>query len=253
MFENIKSVISFISDSENISYEESFDLSRYCSLLLSSKETEKNGRDIIIRVLDAWKKIPKNTQPIWNDLIAAAGLYPYVDPETLSQSALLRYEYHKSPFLNNIYLHEEQQTLSVELQSKRSIVVSAPTSFGKSLLIEELIASKIYKQIVVIQPTLALLDETRKKFIKYKDIYKVIVSTSQEPDKIKGNIFLFTGERLVEYKNLPPIDFFIIDEFYKLSIDRDDDRSIALNQAFYRLLQNTNKFYLLGPMIKSFL
>jgi replicative superfamily II helicase len=41
---------------------------------------------------------------------------------------------------------------------------SAPTSFGKSLLIEEIVASKKYKNIIIIQPTLALLDETRKKF-----------------------------------------------------------------------------------------
>lgn len=69
------------------------------------------------------------------------------------------------------------------------MVVSAPTSFGKSLLIEEVIASKLYEQIVIIQPTLALLDETRKKLLKYKNWYKIIVSTSQEPTKEKGNIF----------------------------------------------------------------
>lgn len=169
----------------------------------------------------------------------------------MSISALLRYEYHKSPFLKGVYLHEEQQQLSVELQSKRSLVVSAPTSFGKSLLIEEIVASQLYKQIVIIQPTFALLDETRKKLLQYKDIYKVVVSTSQDPDNEKGNIFLFTGERVVEYDRFPQIEFFVIDEFYKLSIDRDDDRAIALNQAFHRLLKFTNKFYLLGPMIKN--
>jgi superfamily II DNA/RNA helicase len=118
-------------------------------------------------------------------------------------------------------------------------------------LIEEIIASKLYKQIVIIQPTLALLDETRKKLLKYKDTYKIVVSTNQTPDETRGNIFLFTGERVVEYANFPKIEFFVIDEFYKLSLDRDDDRAISLNQAFHKLLKFTNKFYLLGPMIKS--
>jgi len=250
-FPDINSAISFITDSTQIGYEDSFDLSTYCSNLLSNKGYENHGRDIVIRVRDAWDKIPESTKPIWNTLTEAAGLYPYIDPEQLSRSASIRYEYHKSPFLDNVYLHEEQQTISIELQSKRSVVLSAPTSFGKSLLIEELIASGIYKQLVIIQPTLALLDETRKKLLKYRDNYKIIVSTNQEPDEYKGNVFLFTGERVVEYAKFPPIDFFVIDEFYKLSLERDDDRAIALNQAFHKLLKLTNKFYLLGPMIKS--
>lgn len=236
---------------ENLSTADSFDLSVYCSKLLRSKEEESIGRDIVIRVRDSWKKIPEHTRPIWNDLTEAAGLYPYVNPEYLSQSALLRYEYHKSPYLENVYFHEEQQTISIELKSKKAVVVSAPTSFGKSLLIEEIIASQQYENIVIIQPTLALLDETRKKLLKYRREYKLIVSTDQVPDLQLGNIFLFTGERVVEYAHFPAIDFFVIDEFYKLSMERDDDRAIALNQAFHKLLRFTDKFYLLGPMIKN--
>ena len=250
-FTDIHTAIEFLSNSEGLSYDESFALSQFCSIHLSNRETEGSARDLVIRVRDAWDKIPDTTKPIWNSLTEAVGLYPYVDPEQLSTNALLKYEYHKSPYLNDVYLHEEQQQLSVELQSGRSVVVSAPTSFGKSLLIEEVIASGIYSQIVIIQPTLALLDETRKKLLKYRDQYKILVSTNQEPDTVRGNIFLFTGERVVEYVNFPPIDFFVIDEFYKLSLDRDDDRAITLNQAFYKLLKYTNKFYLLGPMIKS--
>lgn len=250
-FTDVKSAVSFLNDSSEITYEDSFELSKFCSMLLSSKEGENQGRDIVIRVRDAWDKIPGNTRPIWNQLTEAAGLYPYVDPAQLSRSAAVRYEYHKSPFLKDIYLHSEQQELSIELQSKRSVVVSAPTSFGKSLLIEEIIASGLYRQIVIIQPTLALLDETRKKLLKYRDTYKIVVSTNQTPDETGGNIFLFTGERVVEYANFPQIEFFVIDEFYKLSLDRDDDRAISLNQAFHKLLKFTNKFYLLGPMVKS--
>lgn len=236
---------------ENLSTTESFDLSVYCAKLLRNPDNESIGRDLVIRVRDSWRKIPEHTKPIWNDLTESAGLYPYVNPEYLSKSALLRYEYHKSPYLENVYFHEEQQTLSIELKSKKSVVVSAPTSFGKSLLIEEIIASQEHENIVIIQPTLALLDETRKKLLKYRREYKLIVSTDQVPDLQLGNIFLFTGERVVEYAHFPAIDFFVIDEFYKLSMERDDERAIALNQAFHKLLKFTNKFYLLGPMVKN--
>jgi len=250
-YTDVNTAISFVSNAVNISYNESFELSQFCSHLLANKESEIQGRDLVIRMRDVWDKIPESTKPIWNSLTESSGLYPYVNPGELSQSAQLRYEYHKSPFLKDVYLHEEQLILSIALQNKNSVVVSAPTSFGKSLLIEEIIASNLHRQIAIIQPTLALLDETRKKLLKYRDSYKLVVSTNQEPDVNKGNIFLFTGERVVEYELFPSIDFFVIDEFYKLSLERDDDRAITLNQAFHKLLKFTEKFYLLGPMIKN--
>jgi hypothetical protein len=243
--------INYINSSRQLNFEDSFDLSVYCSKLLRSKENESQAREIVIRIRDKWEFIPDATKPIWNDLTESSGLYPYLLPALLSQSGLLRYEYHKSRFLSNVYFHEEQQALSIELQSDKAVVVSAPTSFGKSLLIEEIIASEKYQNVVIIQPTLALLDETRKKMLKYKNEYKIIVSTDQLPEKENKNIFLFTGERVVEYPHFPAVDFFVIDEFYKLSIQREDDRAIALNQAFHKLLRFTSKFYMLGPMIKS--
>ena len=85
----VQDAIIYITETKNIDYEHSFSLSQQCSSLLRSRENNKYGRDIIIRILDAWKKVDKNTYSIWNDLTAAAGLYPYVDPKQLSQSSLL--------------------------------------------------------------------------------------------------------------------------------------------------------------------
>lgn len=106
--------------------------------------------------------------------------------------------------------------------------------------------------MVIIQPTLALLDETRKKLYKYRDNYKIIVSTTQKPSVEMGNIFLLTAERVVEYQYFEEVEFFVIDEFYKLSLNRDDDRAIVLNFALYKLLGFTEKFYLLGPYDKRY-
>lgn len=233
----------------DISYDDSFNLACTCAKLLRNEPD--NAREAVIRIHDIMDRIPPNTFAIWNDITESAGLYPYVNPNKLSNSGKIRYEYHRSRYLPSIIFHEEQAILSHELLNKKAVVLSAPTSFGKSLLIEELIASNIYNNIVIIQPTLALIDETRRKIAKYHEQYKLVLSTNQKPSETKKNIFLFTGERVIEYKDFPPIEFFIIDEFYKLSLDREDDRAIALNQAFSRLLTYTNRFYLLGPMISS--
>lgn len=44
----------------------------------------------------------------------------------------------------------------------------------------------------------------------------------------------------------------MIDEFYKIgAMDEDESRTVALNEAFYRLLKDRGQFYLLGPNIQK--
>jgi Helicase conserved C-terminal domain len=248
---DLESAKELIGGDKALSFSESFELSQLCSKLLNSKDASSDGRDLIIRVLDVWDKIPAATQSVWKDLIEAAGFYPYLDQQDLAGAGLLRREYHRSRYLpDETYLHAEQMDLSIMLDTSNSLIVSAPTSFGKSKLIEEVVASNKYNNIVIIQPTLALLDETRKKLRKYSDQYNMVVTTTQKPVTGK-NLFLFTGERVAEYEHFPNIDFFVIDEFYKLSIERDDERAASLNHALYKLLSMTHKFYMLGPSINS--
>ncbi|MDF2192567.1 DEAD/DEAH box helicase [Paraflavitalea sp. CAU 1676] len=252
-FANYDIAKDFIIRTPQIDYSDSFDLAKLAGRMLRDPEKQRLGRDLVIRAKDALvsRRMDERTSEIWNELLVAAGLYPYVDPELLSPTGLLRYQYHKSDHLDDVFFHEEQLDVSMLLQQGRPVILSGPTSYGKSLLIENVVASRRYKNIVIIQPTLALLDETRKKLTKYREQYRLLVSTSQEPDGEKGNIFLFTGERVVEYDRFPKIDFFVIDEFYKLSMERGDDRAIILNQALYKLLKQTRQFYMLGPYIKG--
>lgn len=250
----IEKIILTIENNNSISIDESFSFAKTTSILL--RNDDEKGRRVIVYILDNWKKIPDETIGIWTDLIESAGFYPYLakEKDKLKFNNLageIRKESHFSENLEGKYFHEEQKYLKEILDSGKNLIVSAPTSFGKSLLIEEVVANKKFKNIVVIQPTLALLDETRKKLKKYKENYKIIVRTSQEPSEEKSNLFLLTAERVMEYQNLPQIDFFVIDEFYKLSAKRDDERSDILNNAFYKLLKQDiiPQFYLLGPNI----
>lgn len=230
--------------------QESFEWAKLCSVALSDPEDASDGREVIVRALEAGRLLPEETEGVWASLVEAAGLFQYVDVQMVEGASALWKEFHRSFYLEDTYFHSEQNEISIRLNSGESVVLSAPTSFGKSLLIEEMVASRMYRNIVIIQPTLALLDETRKKLTKYKDSYKLIVSTAEQP-AADGNIFLFTGERVVEYRFWDSIDFFVIDEFYKLSLDRDDERAVSLNQALNILLKFTRRFYLLGPSVDS--
>jgi hypothetical protein len=70
------------------------------------------------------------------------------------------------------------------------------------------------------------------------------------------NIFIFTPERVVSYsesKHFPKIDFFVFDEFYKLSGQNEEDTRVpALNEAFYILYKRHRaQFYMLGPCVQK--
>lgn len=253
----VEDIIEILDEIQNISYEQSFSFSLECARLLANgkKEDEIRVRQIVIHVLNAWGKIPSETYPIWNDIIESVGFYPYLefnmpDMKGDSLSDEIRINSYRSDYLGKIYMHKKQKKLSKLLMQEKNVIASAPTSFGKSLLIEEIVASNKYKNIVIIQPTLALLDETRLKLKKYNGQYKIIVRTSQLPSEDKGNLFLLTAERVMEYELLPHIDLLIIDEFYKLSLKRVDERADVLNNAFLKIINQFNsKFYFLGPNI----
>ena len=225
--------------------------------MMRKKETENEARQITIYILDNWRKVCPNARQMWIDLAETVGFYPYLEKYKNylileSTASIIRKGYFKSDNLNNIFFHDEQKEILNKIWFGRNLIISAPTSFGKSLLIEEIVSSKKFRNIVVIQPTLALLDETRKKLQKYSESYKIIVKTTQPYSRNKGNIFLLTAERVLEYQNMPNIDFFVLDEFYKLSAKRDDERSDILNNAIYLLLKRYGcSFMFLGPNVEK--
>lgn len=250
------SLISQLDSGGKLDTQASFSLASKCASLLSGDKTDiALVRKIVIHVLNIWPKISASTYPIWADIVEAVGFYPYLEKnnQTMTLQSLsdeIRQKSFLSDYLPHTYLHGDQRKLSQLLLSGQNVIASAPTSFGKSLLIEELIASQKYRNIVVIQPTLALLDETRLKLKKYSNQYKIIVRTSQQPSEERGNLFLLTAERVMEYNPLPAIDLLIIDEFYKLSLRRIDERADILNNAFLKIVNKFHsKFYFLGPNI----
>lgn len=226
-----------------------FPLLQEISKEINIGENLQEARANLIEVLENLGSTPSHYHSLIQDLLNRTGYYPYLDKfEDISFKNEVNKEFHRSDTLNEFILHRDQFIVSEMLNKERSVILSAPTSFGKTLLVEEVVSRKKYKNIVIIEPTLALIDEIRNKLKKYENFYKIIFSKNQQPSE--NNIFLLTQERLIEYPNLPDINFFVIDEFYKLDLDTDE-RSDTLNHAFYLLLKKTKNFYLLGPPIKT--
>lgn len=185
---------------------------------------------------------------ILDALTRRVGLFPYSDPADLDTADLLAYEAHRPiGYDEDIVFHRVQSQVYGYLLAGESVILSAPTSFGKSKIIDAMVASGKFSNIAIIVPTLALIDETRRRLSRFGTQYKVITHTSQ--DLASRNLFVLTAERLVAFPELPRIEFFVIDEFYKLGMHDDRDRMVALNEAFYKLRKGRGQFYLLGPHI----
>ncbi|MBM7331898.1 DEAD/DEAH box helicase [Agrobacterium sp. S2] len=94
--------------------------------------------------------------------------------------------------------------------SGENVILSAPTSFGKSLVVDAILAAGRYRNAAVVVPTIALMDETRRRLAKLADRYKVITHGSQR--RGERNLYVMTQERLLELGDIPDLDFFVIDE-----------------------------------------
>ena len=160
--------------------------------------------------------------------------------------------------------------------------MSAPTSFGKTFLLKEIIYrhKQQYKNIVVVLPTVALLIEITEDIddfnARYNLGYSLHNSIYKDLELSERNIFVLTPERVLRLLAIKPeieIDFFFFDEIYKIdedvSLSSEDDvsdkieignseqkqanqdhRAVAFRLALYFLLKKCNSCYLTGPFIE---
>ena len=208
------------------------------------------GQEFVLRLLSRIEDF-QGMETMIHSLVRQVGLFPYLEEENLSLKDTIAYEVHRpSGFKENIVFHHAQAEVYYTLLRGENVVLSAPTSFGKSLIIDSIIASQQHSNIFIIVPTIALIDETRKRLSKFKDSYKIITHPSQSFSQ--RNIFILTQERAIEIIPDVNVDFFVIDEFYKLSPQKtDEERCHVLNQVFYMLVKKDAQFYLLGPNIEQ--
>ncbi len=131
---------------------------------------------------------------------------------------------------------QQHQLLQIFKKTPR-LVVSAPTSFGKTRLLQEIILDRHYNRIALIMPTIALIAETVRRFRQDKrfDDY-AIVNTMSVPIGNARCIFVLTPEKLdllLDDNEDLQFDFFAMDEIYK--IQDDDDRKAVFANVLYRM------------------
>lgn len=212
-----------------------------------------DARQLIIRALERRAEMGSAKQ-VHDALLARVGLYPYLDdPDTLSLGDRLAFEAHR-PLVQpreEFVFHSMQAQVYARLMDGETVILTAPTSFGKTLIVDALVVSGKYDNLAVVVPTIALIDEVRRRLSRLNETWALGYKVITHPGQAQGdrNIFVFTQERALEEDDFPQLGIAVIDEMYKLSLNQDADRGPLLNQALYKLRKLANQLYLLGPNV----
>ena len=200
----------------------------------------------------------------------------YDNLNDIKHSAIQNY-YKSKVFSNNLLDKRQKEVIDkfMSLEQKR-ILVSAPTSFGKTFLLREIIFlnRERYRNILLLFPTIALLNENTESvnqlIQELKLEYKIINNVYSGIEDTEKHIFILTPERalklLADNANLS-IYFFFFDEVYKIDedFDRNEDsnekegeedvkqdngnRAKAFRIVLYLLAKSVKEYYLAGPYL----
>lgn len=252
-YETIKNSLAKLSD-EGVS---TVDVLLAINAIVNRSNAEWEGRDLVIRALDKFALFDAVEQSLLLNMVRAVGLFPYITPH-LSNMALsdrLAYEAHRVEGVEPgmVFHHLQAHVFSLIMQGQ-NVVLSASTSVGKSLVIDAVLARRRFKKVVVIVPTIALIDETRRRLVKRFRDFNLITHPSQEAVPDVTNVYLLTQERVIQRPDLDDVEFFVLDEFYKIDLGSNKDessRAVDLSLAFHKLAKTGAQFYMLGPHIQK--
>ncbi|MDM1094960.1 DEAD/DEAH box helicase family protein [Myroides odoratimimus] len=213
----------------------------------------QENREVIIKELD---KLKNNVE--LEDLFLF-DLSPYYN-EKLDDSFFskqLEFIQEKNQLMHNSEISFTSQQMKIYnsiIENNRSIV-SAPTSFGKTMLIKEYIFNYQPNKVVFIVPTNSLADELLDDFkLIFTDLGYIVFDSIKKSGLVsEKSIFIGTQEKYYNIKALyeDKIDLFVIDEAYKLTDPIKGSREVILNRSFVDTLEKTDKLILLMPLVNS--
>lgn len=159
-------------------------------------------------------------------------------------------------------LHRYQKNVvdSFKINKINRFVLTAPTSFGKTYLVYEIIHKMAYRNVLLIFPAISLLSENYARLCGSNEFndYFIHSLSEEEFDLKQKNIFIFTPERFLSFMDIHHqlhFDFAFIDEVYKIDnsfiIDQEtsgeNERDTAYRLALEYICGLTSDMLLAGP------
>ena len=215
---------------------------------------EEDFREEIIKTIDK-SEVKKNLayQVLMNKLSLTPYLYELDEVDPL----FVNYKEKNKSKINNFVLHPFQVEILKKLNNGKNLVVSAPTSFGKTASIFEYLSihRNIINKVLIILPTIALRNEYLEKIAVSIPEHKII-SNSNKIENYDKFCLILTHEKFVEYFSKVKtdnfdIDLLVIDEIYKLQNESNDDRMYSMSLAYLTAIKLSKQYIFLGPFINS--
>ena len=111
----------------------------------------------------------------------------------------------------------QKQILEKFSDDTNRFVLTAPTSFGKTFIVYQILQKMKYSTILLIFPTISLLTENYERIKAYPFFggYSIHTLSEEEIDESANNLFIFTPERYLSFLDSQKgtvFDFAFIDE-----------------------------------------
>lgn len=188
------------------------------------------------------------------DTMQALGLNMY--SKLMTPKKMLYNAFCRSDYDNKVVMHPQQIECLNYLMRGENLLISAPTSFGKTFVALEYMSRKELNNIVFVVPTLALMNELFVKIKnKFGQKYNIIQNGFENVEE--KNIYIIVPERadISLLSKIKDIDLLVFDEIYKLQrrqdTNKEDKRIISLNRGYFELVNRSKQVLLLGPFIKD--
>lgn len=238
--------------------------------LLSIAIVLLNEKDLLVRrlgyrVIVLYCNQTNDYKPLY-DISLNQGLYPIV--KLIEQNEKYNHQFEDSFFrlfqssfvenykVNNMYLSEQQNDLQLFFNDNKleSVIVVAPTSYGKSDMIIKTIKQRVQGNVCIIVPTKALIAQTKRRIMEanISNINKIISHPEMYLETDENLTAVLTQERLLRLLRKKPdlkFDVVFVDEAHNLL--ENDSRSILLALAISVLeKRNANiNFKFLTPFL----
>lgn len=163
---------------------------------------------------------------------------------------------YKHPQEQYIQTQEQVSTynnIMSQLHSTKELALIAPTSFGKSSIITDIIQQNLGKKIGIIVPSKSLIAQNFEKLKNKFSDEKILLHNEMFFPDDKSFIAIFTQERASRFfkKEKQYFDILIIDEAHNLFLCDEGFRNIVLAHVIREnLIQNPNvQVFYLSPFI----
>ncbi len=249
------------------------DILRFADVLASSSiSTYKNLANRIVSLIYDFEESEKYYS-YFCDIFIKLGLFINIQnnvnketllllPDEINNQYYLKKAIQKDEYIDIVYTDSQYEVIQ-EISNSNHYSLSAPTSFGKTLLMMNQINSILHKNsnasFCLLVPTNALLreitDELRVKFSKINK--KIRIINYPELSKIdlayKNIIFVFTPERLNKYfelKNKRKIDYLFVDEAQNV-IKENDVRTPLFYHVIELASYHSANIFFISPYVSN--